>query len=104
MDKEFLDKVLACKTAEELRALINGKRQLSVDEMEQVTGGAVRSLGAAQNEFVCLCDALRRVEKDLGKETAVNMALKLYPNAPAIKIYEKHGLDDFYSHIMKQMR
>ena len=38
MDKEFLDKVLACKTAEELRALINGKRQLSVDEMEQVTG------------------------------------------------------------------
>ena len=45
--KEFLDKVLACKTAEELRALLETRVQLSDDETEQISGG--RAVGIRPN-------------------------------------------------------
>ena len=43
MDREFLEKVLACKTADELRALLLTRRQLTDSELEQVSGGKVVS-------------------------------------------------------------
>ena len=40
MDKDLLGKIKACKTAEEVKALLGSRIQLSEGEVEQVTGGA----------------------------------------------------------------
>ena len=39
MDKELLNKLKACKTVDEMKALLGNRRQLSEGETEQVVGG-----------------------------------------------------------------
>ena len=41
MNKEMLDKLKACKTAEEMKTLFGGRRQLSDSDVNQVVGGSV---------------------------------------------------------------
>ena len=45
MDNEQMEKIMACKSADEAKALLIGKRQLKDAEMEQVVGGAVTGYG-----------------------------------------------------------
>ena len=41
MDKEMIDKIKACKTADEMKALLGNRRALSEAELEQVNGGGL---------------------------------------------------------------
>ena len=72
MDKEFLDKVLACKTADELRALLDSKRQLSDSELEQVAGGRAGGFGGFTWEEAG--PAFQAILDKFGEESAVSFA------------------------------
>lgn len=104
MDKEFLEKVLACKTAEELKALLNSRRQLSDDELEDVNGGRLNTAGFTRDEFEYLCPVITKVEKTLGKDTAVAMLCEYYPNGIICDIYRKGTITDVYNHITTRMK
>ena len=100
MDKEFLEKVLACKTSDELRSLLNSRRQLSEDELEQVNGGALITGKFTRKELRALIPLLREIESLYGKSSAVSTLFTYSQSTEARDIYEKGSIDDVYNHVV----
>ena len=80
MDKELLEKLKACKTAEEIRALMGSKRQLNEGELEEVVGGAsggcpadYKVMGYTADEFA---EYLQAIVNEFGIDVAVEVANK----------------------------
>ena len=104
MDKEFLDQVLACKTADELRALLNSRRPLSDGELEQVNGGASGIKRLTKDELDSFVPVMRAVENHFGKNLAADLLSKCYPDTGLRKIYlGQDGLDGVCTLIRKQI-
>ena len=80
MDKELLEKIMACKTAEEIRVLMGSKRQLNEGELEEVVGGAsggcpadYEVMGMTADEFGAY---LQAIVNEFGIDVAVEVANK----------------------------
>ena len=80
MNKELLGKLKACKTAEEIRALMGSKRQLNEGELEEVVGGAsggcpadYEVMGMTADEFGAY---LQAIVNEFGIDVAVEVANK----------------------------
>ena len=95
MNKEMLNKLMACKTAEEIRALMGSKRQLNEGELEQVVGGAsggcpadYQVMGMTADEFGAY---LQAIVNEFGIDIAVEVAEKWIASNDWQKYMSKGG-------------
>ena len=77
MNKEFMDKIKACKSAEEMKAVLGERRQLSESEQSQAVGGAgVGSAYFGTHENIdAYCDVVEYIAEYKGMDVAVDWVL-----------------------------
>ena len=94
MDKEFLEKVLACKTSDELKALLNSRMQLSDDELDQVNGGMIRFGKDVQTgeDIDLVCKVMQRIETAFGRDTAADWISRATGNHYTVQDYFDGGI------------
>ena len=93
MDQEFLEKVLACKSADELRELLNSRRQLSDSELEDVVGGTTRNF--MRNETSKQFESMwKNVAQGCGYDAAMEAFCKVYGFRPGFSTEFSAGSSD----------
>ncbi len=106
MDHEFLEKVLACKTSEELRALLSSRRPLEDDELDQVNGGMILSGGKlpSLNDVDTVCKAAQRIESALGRDLAASWIAQEMGNRFTAEDYLRDGISGLRKHLDALLR
>ena len=95
-----MDKDMMAKVNEVLNA--NGKRELSLDELDQVVGGfnvggKMVTTEADVDWFVY--DFVKNYEALAGKDATAEMLLMVIGSARAVEEYRGSGLDGLYNHL-----
>ena len=94
MDKEFLEKVLACKTSDELKALLNSRMPLDDDDLDQVNGGMISFGKDVQTGegLDLVCRAVQRIENAFGRDMAATWISKATGNHYTVQDYYDAGI------------
>ena len=99
MKNDILDKIKDCKTAEEVKALFDEKRELSLDELENITGGSMRVMGIDirnKADISQICDILMMVEGKFDKTDVLSIMDKILPDRFGVEEYIKDGVPGVY--------
>ncbi len=106
MDKEFLEKVLACKTSDELKALLNSRMPLDDDDLDQVNGGMISFGKDVQTGegLDLVCRAVQRIENAFGRDMAATWISKATGNHYTVQDYYDAGISGLRQRLGTRIR
>ncbi len=99
MKNDILDKIKDCKSAEEVKALFDEKRELSLDELEQISGGGMRVMGIDvhnKEDISRICDILKMVEGKFDRKDVLSIVDSILPDRFGVEEYLKDGVPGVY--------
>ncbi len=103
MNKELADKLRACKTAEEFKAVLGEKRLLKEDEMKKVVGRyEPYEMFQSHEEIDVFCDIVEMYIEYFGLDVATSYVLELFPSKQA-EDYLKAGGSSSLRYLMHNL-
>ena len=103
MKNEMLEKVMACKSPDELKKVLGARRTLTETELAQVSGGRLFFMGQELSsredlEDVCL-NVLKGIENQFGRKITADFISSEFQDQDAVDKYNASGVNGLYNYL-----